>query len=78
MKNAMYPENVYIQNYDELKELRDGNGRKPDMFVQLNIFDEKHGLQYNELARAQYRHWRSVETGAPDMMSQRDRELLGL
>lgn len=74
----MYPENFYINHYEEIKEIKDANGNKPDMFVQLNIFDEKYDLKYDELARAQYHHWRSVETGVSELLSKRDKEILGI
>ena len=32
----------------------------------------------NNLARAQYKHWRSVQTGAPELLSVEDKQLLGL
>lgn len=30
------------------------------------------------LARAQYKHWRSVQTGVPELLSVEDKRLLGI
>lgn len=68
----MYPGNVYIQNHSEINATTG-----VDTNVRLDIFDSKHGLQHNDLARAQYKHWRSVETGA-DLLSHNEKKLLGL
>lgn len=48
------------------------------MGVQLDKFDNAHNLKYDALARAQYKHWRSVQTGVPDLLSVEDKRLLGL
>lgn len=69
----MYPDNIYIKNHEEVESIEGGN-----LGVCLNKYDEKHGLKYDRLARAQYKHWRSVETGAPELLSVDDRKLLGL
>ena len=71
----MYQDNIYIKNYEELSSIT-YNGKKADMGVQFDIFDQKHGLKYDELARAQYKHWRSVVTGTPELLSMRDKEIL--
>ena len=68
----MYPNNIYIKNYAEVKKY------PGDIGVQLDQYDNAHGLKKDELARAQYKHWRSIQTGVPELMSRRDRELLGL
>ena len=68
----MYPNNIYVKNYEEIKKLTG------DIGVQLDKFDNAHGLKHNALARAQYKHWRSVQTGVPDLLSVEDKRLLGL
>lgn len=74
----MYPDNIYIQNYDELRQITQPNGNKADMGVQFDIFDQRHGLEHNDLLRAQYKHWRATVTGVPDLLSVPDKKLLGL
>jgi len=32
----------------------------------------------NNLARAQYKHWRAQQTGVPELLSVEDKQLLGL
>ena len=78
MTSTMYPNNIYIQNYDELKSITKPNGDKADMGVQFDIFDQRHGLEHNDLLRAQYKHWRATVTGVPDLLSVPDKKLLGL
>lgn len=73
-----YPDNIYIQNYDELSRITLPNGNAADMGVQFDIYDQKHGLEYDALARAQYKHWRATVTGVPDLLSANDRRMLGL
>lgn len=68
----MYPNNIYIKHYQEIKAL------SGDMGVQLDQFDNAHGLKHDALARAQYKHWRSVQTGVPDLLSIEDKHLLGI
>ena len=70
--NIMYPNNIYIKNYAEVKKY------EGDIGVQLDKYDNAHHLKKDELARAQYKHWRSVQTGVPELMSRHDRELLGI
>ena len=48
------------------------------MGVQFDIFDQRHGLEHNDLLRAQYKHWRAVETGVDKLLSKADKKLLGL
>lgn len=38
----------------------------------------KHGLGRNDLARAQYCHWRATVTGVPELLRPADKQLLGL
>lgn len=73
----MYPENVYVQHHDEIAALKNA-GQMTNIGNQLDIFDDKHGLKRDNLARAQYRHWRSVETGVPELLLPEDRKLLGI
>ena len=68
----MYPNNIYVKNYNEIKKLTG------DIGVQLDKFDHIHHLKHDDLARAQYKHWRSVETGVPELMSRHDHELLAI
>ena len=53
----MYQNNIYIDNYEELKAITKPNGDKADMGVQFDIFDQRHGLKHDDLAR------RSTSTG---------------
>ena len=64
--------NIYIKNYAEV------NKYKGDIGVQLDKFDNAHHLKHDALARAQYKHWRSVQTGVPELLSVEDKSLLGL
>ena len=68
----MYKNNIYIQNHEEVKSMGG------DIGVCLDKYDKKHGLKHNDLARAQYKHWRSVQTGVPELLSVQDKALLGL
>ena len=52
----MYPNNIYIKNYATIKKYAG------DIGVQLDQYDNAHGLKHNALARAQYKHWRSIQT----------------
>ena len=70
--NIMYPNNIYIKNYATVKKYAG------DIGVQLDKFDNDHGLKHNALLRAQYKHWRSVQTGVPELLSVADKRLLGL
>lgn len=40
------------------------------------MYDNDYGLKHDALARAQYKHWRSVQTGVPEFMSVDDKRLL--
>lgn len=68
----MYPHNIYVKNYEEIKKL------SGDIVEQLDMFDNAHHLKHNALARAQYKHWRSVQTGVPELLSVDDKRLLGI
>lgn len=68
----MYESNIYIKNYATIKKYAG------DIGVQLDQFDNAHGIKHDDLARAQYKHWRSVQTGVPELMSRNDRDLLGI
>ena len=68
----MYPNNIYIKHYAEIKKLTG------DIGVQLDKFDNAHGLKKDALLRAQYKHWRSIQTGVPELLSMDDKRLLGL
>lgn len=73
-----YPDNIYIQNYDELSRITLPNGNAADMGVQFDIYDQRYGIEHNDLARAQYRHWRATVTGVPELLRPADKQLLGL
>lgn len=68
----MYPNNIYIKNYAEVKKYAG------DIGVQLDHYDNDHKLKHNALLRAQYKHWHSVQTGVPELLSVDDKRLLGL
>lgn len=68
----MYENNIYIKNYEEVKKYAG------DIGVQLDQYDNAHGLKHNALARAQYKYWRSIQTGVPELMSVEDKRLLGI
>lgn len=68
----MYPNNIYIKNYAEITKLTG------DIGVQMDKFDNIHHLKHDDLARAQYKHWRSVQTGVPELLSVEDMRLLGI
>ncbi len=68
----MYPDNIYVKNSEEIRNYR------VDINTSLDMFDSKHGIAFDEVARAQYKHWRAIETGAKELMSNRDRDILGL
>ena len=68
----MYKNNIYIKNHKEVAAMGG------DIGVCLDKYDHKHGLKHDAVARAQYKHWRAEETGVKELLSQRDRELLGL
>ena len=46
--------------------------------MQLDKFDNDHKLKHNALLRAQYKHWRSIQTGVPELLSADEKRLLGL
>lgn len=68
----MYKNNIYIKNHKEVAAMGG------DIGVCLDKYDRKHGLKHDAAARAQYKHWRAEVTGVKELLSQRDRELLGL
>ena len=47
-----------------------------DIGVCLDKYDHKHGLKPNDLARAQYCHWRATVTGVPELLSMPYKNLL--
>lgn len=68
----MYSNNIYVKNHETIAKL------SGDIGVQMDKFDNDHKLKHDALARAQYKHWRSVQTGVPDLLSVEDKQLLGL
>ena len=74
----MYPNNIYIKNHDEIEKITMDGGKEPDISVKLNIFDEQHGLKRDNLARAQYKHWLSIKTGASSLLTPDDLRLLDM
>lgn len=72
MRTKMYPDNIYIQHHAEIA----GYGK--DIGVSLDMYDNAHDMPHSALARAQYKHWRSIITGVPELLSVDDRKLLDL
>ena len=68
----MYKNNIYIKNHKDVAAMGG------DIGVCLDKYDHKNGLKHDAVARAQYKHWRAEVTGVKELLSQRDRELLGL
>lgn len=68
----MYQGNIYIKYHEEVAAMGG------DIGVCLDKYDAKHGLARNDLARAQYRHWRATVTGVPELLSADDKRMLGL
>lgn len=68
----MYPNNIYVKNYEEIKKLTG------DIGVQLDQYDNDHHLKHDALARAQYKKWRAEVTGVPELLSAEDKALLGI
>ena len=68
----MYKNNIYIKNHREVAAMGG------DIGVCLDKYDHKHGLKHDAVARAQYKHWCAKDTGVKELLSERDRELLGL
>ena len=56
----MYPNNIYVKNYNEIKKLTG------DIGVQLDKFDHIHHLKHDDLARAQYKHCLLYTSDAAD------------
>lgn len=81
-----YSNNRYINDYDNVASITmpfvDANGnrttKRADMGVQLDIYDQMNNLEHDDLARAQYSHWRALATGVDDLLSRPERQLLGL
>lgn len=76
----MYPDNIYIQHADEMKQM-DNNPelegiQKADISAAFDLFDQKHNLEHNDLLRAQYCHWRAVETGVSKLLPNNYRKIL--
>lgn len=70
--NIMYPNNIYIKNYAEVKKYHG------DMGVQLDKYDSAHGLKHDALARASACTGRAQQTGVPELLSVEDKRLLGI
>lgn len=66
----MYKNNIYIDSHQEVADMGG------DIGVCLDKFDHKHGLEHNDLARAQYCHWRATVTGVPELLSVPYKKLL--
>lgn len=76
----MYPDNIYIQHEAELANI-DKNPTQPgvqkaSIGVALDIFDKEHGLEHNDLLRAQYKHYLAVKTGVDNLLSIYDKKIL--
>lgn len=74
MKSTMYPNNPYIQGHEEIVEIC--KSMHKDTNSAFVIFDQRHGLKHDDLAQAQYEHWRAEITGVPELLSKPDREIL--
>lgn len=74
----MYQGNIYIDNHKELSAITEADGSPATIGRQFDVFDKRHGLAHNDLARAQYKHWREVETGSDKLLTPDERELLDL
>ena len=68
----MYKNNIYIKNHNEVAAMGG------DIGVCLDKYDHKHGLKRDAVARAQYKHWRAVQTGVLELLSVDDKQMLGL
>lgn len=66
----MYHNNIYIKNHEEIA------GMSGDIGVCLDKYDNKHGLKHDNLARAQYKHWRAEITGVPELLNPDEKRLL--
>lgn len=66
----MYKNNIYIENHEEVAAMGG------DIGVCLDKYDHKHGLKHNDIARAQYCHWRATVTGVPELLSMPYKNLL--
>lgn len=68
--------NIYIQNHQEITRTtirENGKEKLADVGVALDVFEKNHGLKHDAKARAEY-----IQKYAPDSLSVRDKELLGL
>lgn len=56
MKKNTYENNIYVQNKEEIFAISRGeyDGKQHDTGVCLDIYDSKHGLEHNDLLRAQF------------------------
>ena len=55
--------NIYIAHDEEVKAICSGKndeGIKYDIGVGLTIFDQRHGLSFNEKRRAEYKKWLGI------------------
>ena len=67
--------NIYIKNHEEIKAIcagKNDEGRKYDVNVGLDIYDNKHDLTHDEKARAEYKQFCSLP------LSVDEKKLLGL
>lgn len=76
----MYPDNIYIQHAEEMKNM-DKNPEQEGIQnatigTAFDLFDQKYNLKHNDLLRAQYCHWRAVETGAKELLPPDYKKLL--
>lgn len=61
--NKMYPDNIYIENFQEL-------ANDPyDIETSLGVFESNHGIKRDNKARAEYLHWLSLKLNDPKILS---------
>lgn len=70
--DQMYPNNIYIKNFQELTSDRWDHG------TSLDVFDRAHGLKRDNVARAQYFHWLSEKLNDPKIFTSDHKKILGI
>ena len=68
----MYPNNIYIKNFETIDQY------EGDVGVKLDKFENEHGIKKDVLARAQLKHWLRAERGVSVPLSVDERNMLGL
>lgn len=60
--DKMYPDNIYIKNFEELAN------DHYDTETSLGVFESNHGIKRDNKARAEYLHWLSLKLGDPKIL----------